>query len=180
VSAVLFLESLPLAAQEDNTGVGIATLSAGAGFGVGVHGSYGASLADAATKHVLAFVDFSYSPLTSYAFTYGTNNAGKGLYTSSLFDINGGIKIRFPNRTHWVPYIGVGAGLLRFDSTSNTSGFGTTASISQSNNEIAGNASVGGLYYITGHIGIQIEAKGYVAHPRHFGRATAGLFFQFP
>jgi hypothetical protein len=81
------------------------------------------------------FIDFSYSPLTSYAFTYGVNLTGKGLYTSSLLDLNGGLKIRFPNKSDWVPYIGLGAGLLRLSSSTYTSGFSTTATVNRSNNE---------------------------------------------
>jgi hypothetical protein len=180
VAAGLLLSGWPAHAQQDETGVGIATLSGGAIFGLGAHGSYGASVGDAVSKYLVPFIDFSYSPLTSYAFTYGTNLTGKGLYTSSLLDVNGGIKIRFPNKSNWVPYVGLGAGLLRFSSSTDTSGFGTTATVKQNSDEAAGNAGVGALYYITQHIGLEVEAKGYAAQHNHFGRASAGLFFQFP
>jgi hypothetical protein len=123
---------------------------------------------------------FSYSPLSSYAFTYGTNLTGKGLYTSSLLDANGGIKVRFPNKSFWVPYLGLGGGVLRLSSSTNTSGFGTTAAVNTSKNELAANVSAGALYYVTQHIGMQIEAKGYLAHQNQVGRVSAGLFFQFP
>src|SRR5580693_1060581 len=108
------------------------------------------------------------------------NLTGKGLYTSSLLDVNGGLKIRFPNtKGDWVPYIGLGAGLLRLASSTDTSGFGATASVNQSNNEVAGNASAGALYYVTPHVGFGIEAKGYLAQHNHFGRASVGVFYQF-
>jgi hypothetical protein len=167
-------------AQQADTGVGIFAISAGSIFGLGAHGSYGASLADAASKYVVPFIDFSYSPLTSYAFTYGTNGTGKGLYTSGVLDVNGGFKIRFPNKSYWVPYIGLGAGLLRLSSSITTSGFGATGSVTTTNNEAAGNVSAGSLYYISQHIGLEVELKGYIAQHERFGRATAGLFFQFP
>jgi hypothetical protein len=179
-AAGLLISSWPAHAQQMDTGVGIAAISGGAIFGLGAHGSYGASLGEAASKYLVPFIDFSYSPLTSYAFTYGANLTGKGLYTSSLLDVNGGVKIRFPNKSDWVPYVGLGAGLLRFSSSTDTSGFGTTASVNRSNNEIAGNVSVGALYYVTPHLGFEMEAKGYGAQHNRFGRASAGIFFQFP
>jgi hypothetical protein len=176
----LSIAVLPAGAQQADTGVAIATISAGGLFGLGGHGSYGASLADGVTKYLVPFVDFSYSPLSSYAFTYGTNLTGKGLYTSSLLDANGGIKVRFPNKSFWVPYLGLGGGVLRLSSSTNTSGFGTTAAVNTSKNELAANVSAGALYYVTQHIGMQIEAKGYLAHQNQVGRVSAGLFFQFP
>jgi hypothetical protein len=178
---LLLISVSPALAQETDTGVAIATLSAGGIVGLGGHGSYGASLADPVTKHVMPFIDFSYSPLTSYAFTYGANNDGKGLFTSSLFDLNGGVKVRFPNnRGNWVPYFGVGAGLLHFATSTYTSGFSQTATVNASHQDLAGNLSAGGLYYVTQHIGIELELKGYFAQQEHLGRVSAGLFFQFP
>ncbi len=128
----------------------------------------------------MPFIDLSYSPLTSYAFTYGVNDTGKGLFTSSLFDVNGGVKIRFTSKRDWVPYIGLGAGLLRFSTSSYTSGFNTTATVKTSTNEAAGNVSVGGLYYVTQHVGFGMELKGYLAQHNRFAQATAGVFYQFP
>ena len=117
VAAGLLISSLPAHAQQTDTGVGIAAVSGGGIFGLGAHGSAGASLTSPVSKYLAPFIDFSYSPLTSYAFTYGANLTGKGLYTSSLLDVNGGLKIRFPNKSDWVPYIGLGAGLLRLSSS---------------------------------------------------------------
>src|ERR1700691_1003576 len=180
VAASLSILGLPAQAQQSDTGVGIATISAGGIFGLGGHGAYVASIAGAASKYLAPFIDFSYSPLTSYAFTYGTNLTGKGLYTSGMLDLNGGIQVRFPNKSNWVPYLGVGAGVLRLSSSTGTSGFGTTATVNRSNDELAANVSAGGLYYITQHLGVEIELKGYLAHQNQIGRASAGLFFQFP
>jgi hypothetical protein len=179
-SVLISLAAGLLIAQQTDTNVGIAALSGGGIFGLGAHGSAGASFASPVSKYLVPFIDFSYSPLTSYAFTYGTNLTGKGLYTSSLLDVNGGLKIRFPNKSDWVPYIGLGAGLLRLSSSTYSSGFNTTATVNRSNDDLAGNASAGALYYVTPHVGFGIEAKGYMAQHNRLGRASAGVFFQFP
>jgi hypothetical protein len=180
VAAGLLISNLPVNAQQTETGVGIVAVSGGGIFGLGAHGSFGASLGAPVSKYVVPFIDFSYSPLTSYAFTYGANLTGKGLYTSSLLDFNGGIKIRFTSKSDWVPYVGLGAGLLHLSSSTDTSGFGTTASVNASNSEVAGNASAGALYYVTQHVGFGMEVKGYMAQHNHFGRASVGIFYQFP
>jgi len=167
-------------AQQADTGVGIAEFSAGGLFGLGAHGSVGGSLGAPVSKYLVPFIDFSYSPLSTYSYTYGANNTGKALYRSALADVNGGVKIRFPNKSGWVPYIGLGAGLLHLSSSDYASGFNETATIKQSHDEAAGNASVGALYYITQHIGFGMELKGYAAQDRRLMRATAGVFYQFP
>jgi hypothetical protein len=180
LAAGLWLSPLPAHAQQTDTNVGIASLTAGGMLGLGFHGSYGASLADPVSKYIVPFIDFSYSPLISYGFTYGANNTGKGLYTSSLLDLNGGVRIRFAGKGNWVPYIGLGVGVLRMSSSDYTSGFSTTATVNLSHSELAGNASVGGLYYVTPHVGIDMELKGYEAQHNRIVRASAGIFFQFP
>jgi hypothetical protein len=179
-AAGLFILCVPAHAQQADTGVGIVAFSAGAVFGVGAHGAVDGTLSAPTSKYIVPFIDIGYSPLISYAFTYGANNTGKGLYTSSVFDANGGVHIRFTSKRDWVPYVGLGAGLLRFSSSSYTSGFNTTATVNSSRNELAGNASVGGLYYVTQHVGFQMEAKGYFASQNRFARATVGVFYQFP
>ncbi len=176
----LMLLSFAANAQQSDTGVGIAEFSAGGIFGLGGHGSVGGSLGAPVSRYIVPFIDFSYSPLTSYAYTYGANNTGKGLFTSSLVDVNGGIKIRFTSKRDWVPYVGLGAGLLRVSTSDYTSGFSTTATTKQSQNELAGNASVGALYYVTQHVGFGVEVKGYGGEHERLVRATAGVFYQFP
>ncbi len=176
----LFLFSLAANAQQAETGVAIASFSAGGVFGVGAHGSVGGSLAAPVSRYLVPFIDVSYSPLISYAYTYGADGTGKGLYRSAMVDANGGVKVRFTSKRDWVPYIGLGVGLLHFSSSDYTSGFGATATVNQSRNELAGNASVGALYYVTQHVGFQMEFKGYAARYNRFMRATAGIFYQFP
>jgi len=61
-----------------------------------------------------------------------------------------------------------------------TSGFSTTASVQRTDDEVAGNVSAGALYYITQHVGFEIELKGCMAQHNRFARASAGVFFQFP
>jgi hypothetical protein len=176
---VLLFAGLSIAQQAD-TGVGIASVSGGGLFGQGAHGSAGASFGVATSKYVVPFFDFSYSPLSSYAYTYGASLLGKGLYTSSLLDVNGGLKFRFPNNSDWVPYVGVGAGLLRLSSSNATAGYNTAATINHSTDNPAGNVSAGALYYVTKRVGFCVEAKGYAAQHNRFGRASAGVFYQFP
>ena len=179
-AAGLAMGGWPAHAQQTDTGGIIGSLEAGGMFGLGAHGSVGASLASPASKYLLPFIDFNYSPLTSYGFKYGSNLSGKGLYTSGLLDLNGGVKIRFPNTGNWLPYVGLGVGVLRFMSSTDTSGFGASASVTQTSNDIAGNASVGALYYITQHLGFGMEVKGYAAQHTHLVRVSLGVFFQIP
>ena len=178
--AGLIMASWPAQAQQADTGGIIGAINAGGLFGLGTHGAAGASLASPVTKYVVPFIEISYSPLISYGYTYGSNLTGKGLYSSSLLDLNGGIKIRFPNKGNWVPYVGLGAGVLRFMSSTDTSGYGATASVNETNNQVAGNASVGALYYVTQNLGFGVEVKGYGARHAHLVRTTMGVFFQIP
>ena len=180
IAAALFISIVPARAQQADTGVAIAEFSAGGIFGLGAHGSVGGSLGVPTAKHIVPFIAFSYSPLTSYAYNYGANNTGKGLFTSSMLDVNGGIRIRFTSKSDWVPYVGLGLGLLRLTSSDYTSGFNETATIKTSMNQLAGNVSVGGLYYITPHVGLGLELKAYDAQHTHFAQATVGAFYQFP
>ncbi|HTQ53875.1 MAG TPA: outer membrane beta-barrel protein [Bryobacteraceae bacterium] len=167
-------------AQQADTGGAIASISAGGLFGLGAHGSVDASVAAPVSKHFMPFIDFTYAPLTTYSYTYGLNDTGKALYRSYMLDVNGGIKIRFPaKKSDWVPYVGFGAGALHLWSNTNMSGFGATANVHTSHTELAGNASVGAIYYVTPHVGLGIEAKGYAAQHNRFAQATAGVFYQF-
>ncbi|MGO4881584.1 MAG: hypothetical protein ACLP59_12265 [Bryobacteraceae bacterium] len=172
---------LPAHAQTADTGVGIAEFSGGGIFGLGAHGNVGGSLWVPTSKYAVPYIEFSYSPLTSYGFTYGVNDTGKGLFTSQLWDVNGGIKFRFPSKKRdWVPYVGLGVGLLRHSTSDYTSGFNSVATVNESTDEVAGNVSVGALYYVTRHVGFGMEAKGYFAAHNRVGRATISAFYQFP
>jgi hypothetical protein len=166
-------------AQQADTGGVIAGFAAGGIFGLGAHGSVGGNLDAPISKHFLPFIDFSYSPLTSYAYAYGADNTGKGLFRSNLVDFNGGVKIRFPGKSDWVPYVGFGAGVLHFSTSNYASGFGATTTVTTGRSELAGNASVGALYYFTPHVGFSGEAKVYAGQHDRFGRVTAGIFYQF-
>jgi len=177
----LLLFSFAACAQQSDTGVALAAFNAGGIFGLGSHGAVGGSLAAPLSRYLVPFVDVSYAPLTSFAYTYGPQDAGKGLYRSSLLDVNGGVRIRFTNkRRDWVPYVGFGAGMLRRASSDYTSGFSVTATAKQTDTQFAGNASVGAMYYVTQHFGFGIELKGYGAQHTRFARATASVFYQFP
>lgn len=180
LAAGLWVAALPMYAQQTDTGVVQAAFSAGGIFGLGAHGSVGGSLASPVSRHFVPFIDFAYSPLSSYAYTYGSDNTGKGLFRSGLIDVNGGVRIRFPGKGDWVPYVGFGAGVLHFSSTDYRSGFNVTSTVHDGNNDFAGNASVGAMYYFTTHFGFTTELKGYFAQHNRFMRATAGVFYQFP
>jgi hypothetical protein len=171
---------LPARAQQTDTGVGIAAISAGGIFGLGAHGSYGASLGAPVSKYLMPFIDFSYSPLTSYGFTYGANLTGKGLYTSSLLDVNGGFKIRFPTRATGYRTLGWEPDSCDLSSSRLYQRFQHDCDRQREPRRVAGNASAGALYYVTQHVGFEMEVKGYMAEHNRFGRASAGIFFQFP
>jgi len=180
LTGCLLISVAPALAQETDTGVMIASFSGGGIFGVGAHGAVGGSAGFPVSRYLVPFVEFSYSPLKSYSYTYGQDNLGKGLFRSGLVDVNGGVKIRFAGKRDWVPYIGLGGGMLRFSSSTYTSGFNVTSTVHQSDIKPAGNVSVGGLYYFTRHFGFNVEVKAYVARQDHIVRTTAGVFYQFP
>jgi len=169
-------------AQQADTGGAIASISAGGTFGLGAHGAVDGSVAVPASKYLLPYIDFTYSPLATYSFSFGSNlTAGKGLSHSYLLDVNGGLEIRFPRsrKSDWVPYVGFGAGLLRIATNTHETELGANITSNQVRDELAGNASAGGLYYITPHVGLKIEAKGYFTGSNRLGQATVGVFYQF-
>jgi outer membrane protein W len=168
-------------AQQDDTGVGIFTAFAGGVFGIGSRADGGVSLGLPTTRYLVPNVEFSYAKLGTYDYRTGIYNNTRNLQESAMYDLNGGVKIRFPgsSRSYVVPFLGLGVGLLRFSSDLASSGFSGNTDVRTGTNYLAGTVSGGVMYYITKHVGLQPEVKGYLSH-RNFVRVTVGVFYQFP
>ena len=157
-----------------------ASFKAGGIFGLGAHGSVGGSLAAPVSKNFVAlhrFFLFSADQLRVYVWR---GQHGQG----SIPVGTGGRQRRSQNpfsrqrRLGAVRRLRSRAAALLVEHLHER--IQRTSTVHESNDELAGNVSAGALYYISQHIGLELELKGYVARDYHFGRATAGLFFQFP
>ena len=183
-AAVLFVCAFTLGAQQDTspqdaTGVGEFTAFAGGVFGIGSHPSGGVAFASPTSRHIVPNLEFAVAGLGSYDFRSGDLNRTVNLRRSTLYDLNGSIQVRFPNRTHMLPYFGVGAGLLRFTNDVESAGPAGNVVVHGASNYLAGNFSGGARYYITDHLGVRPEIKGYISN-KNFVRFSVGIFYQFP
>ncbi len=170
---------VPLCAQQDETGVGEATGFLGGVFGVGAHVGGGVGFAAPTSRHLVPNIEFAYSPLGNYSFLNGVLGHTINVVSSRMYDVNGGVQVRFPMRdTNYCPYFGVGVGLLRFV-TDQEIAAASPVTEHRAMNYLAGNFSAGIRYYITKNLGLRPEVKGYFGNKK-FARATVGIFYQFP
>ena len=108
---------MPLYAQQDETGVGEIAGFMGAVMGVGAHVNGGFSFASPTSRHLVPNVELSYSSLGTDSFRTGNFDRGTiNVRNSRMYDVNGGVHIRFPEKRDLAPYVGLGLGLLRFSS----------------------------------------------------------------
>lgn len=155
----------PLSAQPDVIGAPELTGFFGGVFGIGTHPAGGAAFAYPTSRHIVPNVEFSYAPLD-----------GRGAADSRLWDVNGGIHVRFPDRVpRLTPYLGVGIGLVRIENRIPAPPFGR---VTASDNNFAVNLSGGARYYITEHLGVRPEIKGFLGDYT-FTRLSVGVFWQF-
>jgi opacity protein-like surface antigen len=162
---VLAFAAAPAAAQPDAVGGTEASGIFGGVFGVGAHPAVGAAAAYPTSRHIVPNVEFTYSPLDS----------PPGV-SSRLWDVNGGIHVRFPGHVpRLAPYLGVGLGLVRFSHRIPSPPFG---SVTASENHFAANLSGGARYYITDNFGVRPEIKGFIGD-KSFARLSVGVFWQF-
>ena len=169
-------------AQEDDTGVAQigGFLGGVAGIG-GVHPAGGFNLGVPTAKHLEPNVEFGMSTLNDTGYrVIALPVSSSVLQRARLYDLNGSVRIRFPNRTHAVPYIGVGVALLDFTASLETaSGTETMSTVHQSTYYVSPTLAVGFNYFITPHVGIRPELKGYF-FKHSFARLAVGIFYQFP
>jgi hypothetical protein len=176
---LLALACAPLRAQQDDTGGGEVTGFLGGVFGVGSHVGGGFGFASPTSRHLVPNIEFAYTPLGNTNFLNGLFDHTINVVSSRLYDLNGGVQVRFPMRsTNYAPYFGLGVGLLRF-TTDQQVAAASPVTLHSSKNYFAGNCSVGMRYYITSHLGLRPEIKGYFGH-KSFARVAVGIFYQFP
>ena len=179
IAAFLLVLAFTLRAQQDETGVGEITGFFGGVTGIDTHPAGGFTFASPTSRHLVPYLEVCYASLGTYDFRSGFLNGTANLRQSRMYDLNGGVHVRFPNRTHAVPYIGAGIGLLRFSSDLESAALSGNTTVHAGANYLAGNLSGGVRYYITNHVGVRPEVKGYLGN-KNFIRLAVGLFYQFP
>ena len=169
-------------AQEDDTGVGQIGGFLGGLAGVGgMHPAGGFNFGVATARHLEPNFEFAMSTLNDKGYrVVALPVSSSVLQRARLYDFNGSVRVRFPNRTHAVPYIGVGVALLDFTASLETAGGTQTMTTEhQSTSYVSPTLSAGFTYFITPHIGIRPELKGYF-FKHSFARLAIGIFYQFP
>ena len=102
-AAVGMISILPAHAQTADTGVGIAEFSGGGIFGLGAHGNVGGSLWVPTSKYAVPVRRIFVFAACQLQLYYGVNDTGEGLFISQLWDLNSGIKFRFPSKEELGP-----------------------------------------------------------------------------
>jgi hypothetical protein len=145
----------------------------------------GANYAWAINKYFYPYGEFSYLPgALNQSVSAGTEQFNS---SGDLADFHGGLHVRKPITTCFVPYGVVAVGAFRqfsgtLDEVNLQTGRIINSSSLPSTTEFAFNYGGGVRYYITEKIGVRFEVKAY-GPTSHFGgtpvRVMAGIFFQF-
>jgi hypothetical protein len=177
-------------------------LFAGASYGVdNFRPMGGVNLSYSLPKLLLPYVEFSYFPELVRNYNTPTDNF---VLSAQLEDFHGGVHIRIlPHESRIVPYLVVGFGVLRSDTTGQDqpnpnvcivpgvrSTPCTPAEIQAKTTQIeikasdpAVNFGVGLRFYHTSHLGYRAEYKEYRPvsgqFTKFFSKFEAGIFFQF-
>ena len=164
-AAALVFAAAPVPAQPDVINAPELTGFVGGVLGVGSHPAVGAAVAYPTSRYLVPNVEFSYSPLDE-----------RGGIKTRLWDFNGGLHVRFPDRgiPRLTPYLGFGIGLIRIENRFPAPPFSRGADV----NKFAVNLSGGARYYITDQFGVRPEIKGFLGD-YSFMRASVGVFWQF-
>jgi hypothetical protein len=154
---------------------GEVSVMGGGSFGMGsrpyVQGGVGYTF----SKHGMALVESSYTPL-------GTNIIWRRANVQSpqnsyLLDFAANFHIQFPVGEHWAPYGLVGAGLLFNSFRAVTTSEGALVGIQ----DFKGVFYTGGgvRYHVTPHWGVRSECK-FGVSSRTFTRVSIGVFYNLP
>jgi opacity protein-like surface antigen len=173
------LAGLPLGllfAQSAETDVGEIAGYAGGVAGIGSHPAGGVTFTTALSRYTLFGAELGFASLGSEGFH---SPAGSVFSRSRLYDFNGHVNVRIPFRSHWAPYIVLGAGLLHSTAERAVSTASGSSIEKTSDNDFAFHIGAGLRYYVTDKWGIRPEWK-YYASDRNFSKLAVGVFYQFP
>jgi hypothetical protein len=147
----------------------------GGTFGMGSHPLIGGSSGFGFSRHGMAFLEGSYSPL-GHDILWPRHDV-QSPQDSHLFDVMVGTHIRFPIGERWAPYALVGGGLV-FDTFRAYAG-PQGALIRIEDFKMAFQTGGGVRYYIRENWGIRPEFK-VVVSSRTYTRMAIGVFYTLP
>jgi hypothetical protein len=175
LAAGLMLVSPEVFAQMSAPEDGEVSVFGGGTFGAGTHALVGGSSGWGFSRHGMAFLEGSYSPM-GHDILWPRHDVHSP-QESHLFDVMFSTHIRFPIRDRWAPYGLVGGGLA-FNSFRAYAG-PQGALIRIEDFKMAFQTGGGVRYYISENWGIRPEFK-VVVSTRTYTRMAIGVFYTLP
>jgi hypothetical protein len=156
-----------------------ATGQAGIVTGIGTHASFAGSVGTALTDRIFVLGELGYVPLGGAS--VGTSGTGGGISIDAggkVFTFMGGVQYQFKEKNAFVPYAGLGLGLVHYSFSSSQTVSGQTTTIDASSSNFYVNFGGGGRYYMKDRWGIKPELMIFAGDDSFF-RFSVGLFYQF-
>jgi len=175
LAAALFVLTPAMFGQPGEIDVGEVSAYGGGTFGMGTHALVGGSSGYAFSRHGMAFIDVSYSPI-GHDILWQRRDV-QSPQRSHLFDFMGSAHIRFPIGERWAPYALVGGGLVLNTFRAYAGPQGALIPIEDFK---LGFQTGGGVRYFIGESwGIRPEFK-VVVSSRVYTRMSIGIFYTLP
>ena len=170
VNPSMFGQDLEPAKVEATGMVGVLT-------GIGTHGMVGGSIAAAIRNRFSVIGEFSYIPL-------GSDNVDvlgvRTEFSAKAISFNFGGQYQLRESRKVSPYVGAGVGFLHSSSSSSVTttfqGFDFNGGSSDTNAYLS--LGGGARYHVNSRWGFKPELMLFLGH-QTFGRASAGIFYQF-
>jgi Outer membrane protein beta-barrel domain len=147
--------------------------------GIRTHASFAGSVGKALTDRVFMLGELGYIPLG------GASASGSGPGGGLNFDAGGkvvtfmgGAQYQFSEKNAFIPYAGVGLGLVHSSFSSSSTVNGQTTNLDVSSNNFYVNFGGGARYYMKDRWGIKPELMIFAGDDSFF-RFSVGVFYQF-